>query len=406
MTTQDVMLDEELPNMGQVPLGIVSAGTYSTAATRPANQVFLNAWRNGLWRQSDSRFHVGRRLGWNGRDFRRDQGRPRASSTATQAMKILANWKDPDSPRGPIAIDPATRDIVENVYIRRVEKRERQARQCRVRHYSQRQRPVERGQPAKVNQGDPALAARPSPRRHRPPGRSLGMDAALSAVISIAFHGLAFAMVLYLVSVGLSVTMGLMGFVNLAHGVFAAAGGYVMTTLMNRLRRAVSARARRSAPIVVGAVSVVLERLLYRPLYGGDELDQVLLTIGLVFMSVAVAKFFWGPLAQPFQPPPALSGQIDLGFRDLPDLSQLPHRRRRGAGDGAVARAGAHAVRRADPRRGRQSAHGAVGRHQHLAPLHLDLRAGQRARRAGRRRSAPRSWRSIPAMRSSISSIS
>ena len=58
------------------------------------------------------------------------------------------------------------------------------------------------------------------------------MDAAFSAFVSIAFHGIAFAMVLYLVSVGLSVTMGLMGFVNLAHGVFAAAGGYFMTTLM------------------------------------------------------------------------------------------------------------------------------------------------------------------------------
>ena len=60
------------------------------------------------------------------------------------------------------------------------------------------------------------------------------MSGALSAVVSIGFHGLAFAMVLYLISVGLSVTMGLMGFVNLAHGVFAMLGGYVMTTLMNR----------------------------------------------------------------------------------------------------------------------------------------------------------------------------
>ena len=111
--------------------------------------------------------------------------------------------------------------------------------------------------------------------------------------------------------------MGLMGFVNLAHGVFAAVGGYLMTTLMNRsgvpfplaLALAVSATA---------AGSVVLERLLYRRFYGGNELDQVLLTMGIVFMSVAAAKFVWGPLAQPMNPPAMLSGQIDLGFRQFP----------------------------------------------------------------------------------------
>jgi len=70
--------------------------------------------------------------------------------------------------------------------------------------------------------------------------------------------------------------------------------------------------------VVVGAGSMILERLLYRRLYGGDELDQVLLTIGLVFMSVAAAKFVWGPLAQPFHPPPALSGQIHVLQREFP----------------------------------------------------------------------------------------
>jgi branched-chain amino acid transport system permease protein len=143
------------------------------------------------------------------------------------------------------------------------------------------------------------------------------MDAAFSAFVSIAFHGVAFAMVLYLVSVGLSVTMGLMGFVNLAHGVFAAAGGYFMTTLMTRYG-VMFPLALGAATLAVAALAVPLERYLYRPLYGADELDQVLMTMGLVFMSVAAGKFFWGPLAQPFQPPPALSGQIDLGFRSFP----------------------------------------------------------------------------------------
>lgn len=143
------------------------------------------------------------------------------------------------------------------------------------------------------------------------------MSVPLSAFVSIAFHGTAFAMVLYLVSVGLSVTMGLMGFVNLAHGVFAAAGGYFMTTLMTRYGVPFPL-ALAGGTIAVAVLAVPLERFLYRPLYGADELDQVLMTMGLVFMSVAVGKFFWGPLAQPFQPPSFLSGQVDLGFRTFP----------------------------------------------------------------------------------------
>jgi branched-chain amino acid transport system permease protein len=140
---------------------------------------------------------------------------------------------------------------------------------------------------------------------------------ALSAAISIGFHGIAFAMVLYLISVGLSVTMGLMGFVNLAHGVFAMLGGYVMTSLMSRLG-VPFAVALALAAVATALASVVVERVLYRPLYGGDELDQVLLTMGLIFMSVAGATYFWGPLQQPMRLPTWLSGQIDLGFRSFP----------------------------------------------------------------------------------------
>jgi len=143
------------------------------------------------------------------------------------------------------------------------------------------------------------------------------MSDTLSAVVSIGFHGLAFAMVLYLISVGLSVTMGLMGFVNLAHGVFAMAGGYVLTSFMNRLG-APFLPALLVAAVAVSLASIPIERLLYRRLYGGDELDQVLLTMGLVFMSVAGATYVWGPLQQPLQPPPQLSGQLDFGVRSFP----------------------------------------------------------------------------------------
>jgi branched-chain amino acid transport system permease protein len=139
----------------------------------------------------------------------------------------------------------------------------------------------------------------------------------LSAAVSIGFHGLAFAMVLYLISVGLSVTMGLMGFVNLAHGVFAMLGGYVVTSLMSR-HGVPFAAALACAAAATALGSVILERLLYRPLYGGDELDQVLLTMGLIFMSVAAATYVWGPNPQPMHLPGWLAGEINLGFRGFP----------------------------------------------------------------------------------------
>lgn len=143
------------------------------------------------------------------------------------------------------------------------------------------------------------------------------MGDTLSAAVSIGFHGLAFAMVLYLISVGLSVTMGLMGFVNLAHGVFAMAGGYVLTTLMSRFG-VPFLPALLAAAVAMSLASIPIERLLYRRLYGGEELDQVLLTMGLVFISVAGATYVWGPLQQPLQPPRWMSGEIDLGFRSFP----------------------------------------------------------------------------------------
>src|SRR5512144_682745 len=113
------------------------------------------------------------------------------------------------------------------------------------------------------------------------------MDQVLSSIISILFHGTAYAMILYIVSVGLSVTMGLMGFVNLAHGVFAMAGGYVTVTLMNSYAVPFGL-ALLAAFIVVALISVVLDRTLYARLYGAGELEHVLFTIGLLFLPVAI----------------------------------------------------------------------------------------------------------------------
>src|SRR5215470_5300267 len=143
------------------------------------------------------------------------------------------------------------------------------------------------------------------------------MDAALDSIVSIAFHGLAFAMVLYIVSVGLSITMGLMGFVNLAHGAFAAIGGYIAITLMNDAQIPFPL-ALLIAALAVGALGMALERSLYSRLYGSTELNQVLFTIGLIFIATAASRRIWGPLSLPLRPPSYLQGEVDLLFRSFP----------------------------------------------------------------------------------------
>ncbi|MFT5391854.1 MAG: branched-chain amino acid transport system permease protein [Gammaproteobacteria bacterium] len=139
----------------------------------------------------------------------------------------------------------------------------------------------------------------------------------MNAVLSILFDGVAYAMLLFIISVGLSITMGLMGFVNLAHGAFAMAGGYVVVSAMNVFGLPFLA-ALLAAFIVVGAASVVLERLLYAPLYRASELDQTLLSIGIVFMSMALVTFAYGPNPPSIQLPEWLRGQLDLGVRTVP----------------------------------------------------------------------------------------
>ena len=143
------------------------------------------------------------------------------------------------------------------------------------------------------------------------------MDAFLSSLVSVAFHGVAFGMILYVISVGLSITMGLMGFTNLAHGVFAMAGGYILVSALARFQMPFPLALLLSF-VLVAAVSVVLERLLYSRLYGASELEQVLFTIGLIFMSVAVARLIYGTLQQPVLLPDYLKGQFALLGRDFP----------------------------------------------------------------------------------------
>jgi branched-chain amino acid transport system permease protein len=139
----------------------------------------------------------------------------------------------------------------------------------------------------------------------------------MQVVISILFDGLAYGMMLFVIAVGLSVTMGLMGFVNLAHGAFAMLGGYVTISSMSALGVPFLS-ALALAFVVVGAASVVLERLLYARLYSAPELDQVMLTIGLVFMATSAVTYVYGPAPLTVRLPAWLDGRVDLGFRAFP----------------------------------------------------------------------------------------
>ncbi len=128
----------------------------------------------------------------------------------------------------------------------------------------------------------------------------------------VIFDGVAYGMLLFLIAVGLSVTMGLMNFVNLAHGSFAMVGGYAASVVMNRYGLGFLP-ALVAAFVAAAVVGAVLEFLFYRRLYRAHPLDQVLLSIGLVFVSIAVFSYFFGPTTQAFQLPPLLDGQVSLG---------------------------------------------------------------------------------------------
>ena len=132
-------------------------------------------------------------------------------------------------------------------------------------------------------------------------------------VAGMLLGGVSAGMVLFIVSVGLSVTMGLMGFVNLAHGGFAMIGGYVIVLLMRQWGIGFLP-ALALGFLITALVSVVFERLFYSRLYRSSELDQVLFTIGLVFVMIASVTLRIGPENQSLTLPPALQGQLDLGF--------------------------------------------------------------------------------------------
>ena len=121
IATQDLVIDSELPNMGDAPLGIVTAGNYSTAATRPASKEFIAAWQKEYGANEPVDYVAV--CAWDSMQMVFDMLKAtKGKFTGDQAIEFFRNWKTDKSPRGPISIDPKERDIVQNIYIRRVEK--------------------------------------------------------------------------------------------------------------------------------------------------------------------------------------------------------------------------------------------------------------------------------------------
>ena len=140
----------------------------------------------------------------------------------------------------------------------------------------------------------------------------------MRTILSIALDAVAYGMVLFVISIGLSIMMGLMRVVNLAHGAFAMIGGYLASYALRTMG------AHYSLAILIAVAGTVLislpfEFLLYRRIYRkSDALTQLLLTIGITFLIIGVANFVFGPTSKPIPLPPTLSGPLDIGFRAMP----------------------------------------------------------------------------------------
>jgi branched-chain amino acid transport system permease protein len=131
-------------------------------------------------------------------------------------------------------------------------------------------------------------------------------------MLTLLFDGVAYGMLLFVLSLGLAVTMGLMNFINLAHGAFAMAGGYVLVLLMQRAGLPFLA-CLPLAFVATAALGALLERTVYRPMYAKPHLDQVLFSIGLTFMAVAAVDYFMGSSQVNVQTPEWLRGRTEIG---------------------------------------------------------------------------------------------
>jgi branched-chain amino acid transport system permease protein len=139
----------------------------------------------------------------------------------------------------------------------------------------------------------------------------------MTLLANILIDGIAYGMVLFIIAVGLSVTLGLMRFVNLAHGAFAMTGGYIAAWLVREQGLSFYVGVPL-AVLATGLLGALLEVTVLRRLYRRSELQQVLFTIGLTFLFVATANLLAGPEVQLIPLPPLLSSAVDLGVRTLP----------------------------------------------------------------------------------------
>lgn len=138
----------------------------------------------------------------------------------------------------------------------------------------------------------------------------------MQTIFSVAVDALAYGMALFVISVGLSVTMGLMRVINLAHGAFAMIGGYLASYATQTLGW------NYGLGIVLAvfgtiAIAIPIERFLYRRIYGAPQLTQVLMTIGITFMIIGIANYLLGPTLKTIALPDGLKGSVDLGFRSI-----------------------------------------------------------------------------------------
>lgn len=139
----------------------------------------------------------------------------------------------------------------------------------------------------------------------------------METLASIAIDAFAYGTILFIISIGLSVTLGLMRVVNLAHGAFAMIGGYLASYGVTELRLHYFV-AMILAIVLTILIAIPAERFLYRKIYGAPELTQVLMTIGITFLVIGVTNYVAGPTLKTIPLPDFLTGSVDIGFRALP----------------------------------------------------------------------------------------
>ena len=302
IATGDVTDDDQLNDMGDGALGVVTTHHYSAAHPSAMNKKFVEAFQKANKNMRPNFMAMG---GYDGMRVIYEALKATKGQGGGDALLAAMKGQLFESPRGQVLIDAQTRDIVQDVYLRKVEKKDGQLYNVEfdvIKAVKDPGKEISRS-------SDRAFSALRAPRTHRAgcPTR------ANPPMLTILFDGIAYGMLLFVLAVGLAVTLGLMNFINLAHGAFAMAGGYLTVFAMQKARRALpglpAARLHRGRRWL----GALLERTLYRPMYGKPHLDQVLFSIGLAFMAVAAIDYFVGSSQQNIHLPEWLRGRTEIG---------------------------------------------------------------------------------------------